>query len=144
MKNLKLMLVGVATASLAILVGCGQPATAPEAAGSTGSTVVAGSTENAAEIKVTVTVDKADGSDPITTDVTVADGQTAYDALTASGLEVNAEDSEYGIFVTAIDGVAGDDSHGWTYTVNGKMPDVGADAYEVKGGDIVVWTYVEF
>lgn len=30
---------------------------------------------------------------------------------------------------------------GWTYYVNGKMPDVSADQYDLKDGDDIVWSY---
>ena len=35
----------------------------------------------------------------------------------------------------------GDTAHGM-YKVNGKVPDVGADQYEVKKGDEIEWYYV--
>ena len=31
---------------------------------------------------------------------------------------------------------------GWTYTVNGKSPSIGCDAYAVKDGDVIAWVFV--
>lgn len=48
-------------------------------------------------------------------------------------------------FVNGIGGIkTGDASKtaGWTYTVNGKMPSVGADQFKPNPGDKVVWKYV--
>lgn len=70
------------------------------------------------------------------------EGTTVYDALLALGVSVNAENSQYGIYVTSINGVAADADHGWTYTVNGVMPNVSASGYTLSDGDSVVWTYV--
>ena len=74
--------------------------------------------------------------------LTLAKGSTVYDALLALGVSVNAENTEYGVYVTSINGVAEDANHGWTYTVNGSMPNVSASGYRVSDGDSIVWTYV--
>lgn len=74
--------------------------------------------------------------------LTLSKGATAYDALLALGVGVNAENTQYGVYVTAINGVAADANHGWTYTVNGVMPNVSAGGYTLSDGDSVVWTYV--
>lgn len=51
-----------------------------------------------------------------------------------------------GNYVVSIDGQAeldkGKDS-GWMYSVNGAFPNVGANSYVLKGGDIVKWLYTE-
>lgn len=74
--------------------------------------------------------------------LTLKRGATVYDALLALGVSVNAENSQYGIYVTSINGVAADADHGWTYTVNGVMPNVSASGYTLSDGDTIVWTYV--
>jgi hypothetical protein len=33
------------------------------------------------------------------------------------------------------------DLSGWTYTVNGKTPSVGASQYTLKDGDVIEWKY---
>lgn len=75
--------------------------------------------------------------------VSLRSGATAYDALLATGASV--ESGAYaggGTWVTAIDGLGQDASHGWTYSVNGSMPGMMSDLYAVHDGDSVVWSYV--
>lgn len=75
--------------------------------------------------------------------VSVPQGATAYDALLATGASVSS--GAYpggGTWVTAINGLGEDASHGWTYKVNGSMPNVMSDRYTVHDGDSVVWSYV--
>ncbi len=75
--------------------------------------------------------------------VSLSQGATAYDALLATGASVSS--GAYpggGTWVTAINGLGEDASHGWTYKVNGSMPNVMSDRYTVHDGDSVVWGYV--
>lgn len=75
--------------------------------------------------------------------VSLRSGATAYDALLATGASV--ESGAYaggGTWVTAINGLGQDASHGWTYAVNGTMPGMMSDLYAVHDGDSVVWSYV--
>jgi hypothetical protein len=75
--------------------------------------------------------------------VSVPQGATAYDALLATGASVSS--GAYpggGTWVTAINGLGEDASHGWTYKVDGSMPNVMSDRYTVHDGDSVVWSYV--
>ncbi|MGO5268671.1 DUF4430 domain-containing protein [Parafannyhessea umbonata] len=75
--------------------------------------------------------------------VSLSQGATAYDALLATGASVSS--GAYpggGTWVTAINGLGEDASHGWTYKVNGSMPNVMSDRYTVHDGDSVVWSYV--
>jgi hypothetical protein len=75
--------------------------------------------------------------------VSLRSGATAYDALLATGASV--ESGAYaggGTWVTAINGLGQDASHGWTYSVNGSMPGMMSDLYAVHDGDSVVWGYV--
>lgn len=68
------------------------------------------------------------------------------DALQASGqLTYASKQYDYGVFITAIDGVANDSAtrQYWVYEVNGQSATVGADQYQLKSGDIVVWNYVK-
>ena len=105
-----------------------------------------GSTPTDAQITVTVTVDgsAADwGSSSVA--VTVPAGSTAYDALVATGVSVNARQTAYGVYVSGIGGLA-EKEHGsgggWTYAVNGISPDRSADSCTLSEGDVVVWSYV--
>lgn len=69
-------------------------------------------------------------------------GATAYDALCACGLSVNASDSAYGIYVSAIGGLAAEGAQGWNYAVNGVTPGMSSSYYELSDGDTVDWFYV--
>lgn len=92
---------------------------------------------NAGKIAVSVSVNRSSHR------VSVPQGATAYDALLATGASVSS--GAYpggGTWVTAINGLGEDASHGWTYKVNGSMPNVMSDRYTVHDGDSVVWSYV--
>lgn len=72
-------------------------------------------------------------------------GATAYDALCACGLSVNATSSQFGIYVSAIGGLAEFDhgsNSGWMYSVNGSAPNISAGSYVLSDGDSVSWYYV--
>ena len=76
---------------------------------------------------------------------TFAKGATAYDALCALGLSVNAQNSAYGVYVSAIGGLAQFDhgsNSGWVFSVNGTSPNKSASAYVLSDGDVVSWYYV--
>lgn len=53
------------------------------------------------------------------------------------------EDSQYGIYVTAINGVANDDEAAayWSYYVNGEYAMVGADECTLEEGMEITWAY---
>ena len=70
----------------------------------------------------------------------LAEGSTAYDALVASGAEIEGTSS----YVTSIDGISEDvagKSSGWMYEVNGETPMVSADECILKENDAVRWYY---
>ncbi|WP_165043544.1 DUF4430 domain-containing protein [Adlercreutzia sp. ZJ138] len=72
-------------------------------------------------------------------------GATAYDALMACGLSVNASQSQYGVYVSAIGGLAEKEhggTSGWVYSVNGVEPAMSCSAYVLADGDVVQWRYV--
>lgn len=99
-----------------------------------------------AALAVTVEIDATAGEgEQNSYDVSLDEGATAYDALVATGVDVNASDSEYGMYVEGIDGVAaGDfgDMSGWLYSVNDEEADVSCSEYQLEDGDVVTWTYV--
>lgn len=68
-------------------------------------------------------------------------GQTGTDALTLLKHHANVQTKHYsfGDMVTAIDGVAGSGPKYWTFYVNGRMSDVGAQAYTTKNSDTLLW-----
>lgn len=103
--------------------------------------------EAASTITVHVTVDaSADGGGVLASaSISLAAGATAYDALTATGLSVNARSTGFGIYVAAIGGYAEFDQggeSGWKYQVNGTYPGTSAGGYALADGDSVTWEYV--
>lgn len=72
-------------------------------------------------------------------------GATVYDALCACGLSMNASNTGYGIYVSAIGGLA-EKEHGghsgWMYSVNGAVPMTACSNYMLLNGDSVSWYYV--
>lgn len=72
-------------------------------------------------------------------------GATVYDALCACGLSMNASNTGYGIYVSAIGGLA-EKEHGghsgWMYSVNGAVPMTACSNYVLSNGDSVYWYYV--
>lgn len=83
--------------------------------------------------------------------VTVPANATALDVIKAAdeadeSLTVTVVDSEYGDYITDINGiVAGTYTDmmwdGWSYMVDGVAPDVGVSAYTVEDGDVIVMYY---
>ena len=132
---------GAAAFALALTVAaCGNaPAT-------TGDTTTDAGQEQQATVAVSVTIDATAGEgESSTVDVDVPEGSTVYDALVATGADVNASDSDYGMYVAGINGLAGGDfgdMSGWMFEVNGKMAEVGCSQLEVADGDAITWTYV--
>ena len=131
---------GLAACALALtVVACG-------AAGAAGGNAVGAGQEQQATIEVTVEIDATAGEGEKTTaTVELPEGATAYDALVAAADDVNASDSEYGMYVQGINGLAGGDfgdMSGWMFEVNGEMAEVGCSEYELAAGDVVTWLYV--
>ena len=78
---------------------------------------------------------------------TFNEGTTAYDALCALGISINARGSSFGTYVAAIGGLAEKDENygsgsGWCYSVNGTTPMTACSNYVLSNGDNVVWYYV--
>lgn len=143
------ILAALGLAASLVLAGCGSSA-APADTATPETEAVA--TPEAATVSVQVVVEDAtvvseDGAEVEPTELEaviaeVPEGGTVLDALTASGIEFESEDSEYGAFVTSIAGVAGTDSTGWVYTVNGEEIMESADAHVVEGGDVITWSLI--
>lgn len=75
----------------------------------------------------------------------IESGDTVYDVLKKTEVDMGASPSGDGVFIDGINGkYAGDEGEtsGWIYTVNGEKPDESSDKYEVKPGDVIVWEYV--
>ncbi len=98
-------------------------------------------------VTVTVSVTSSAVGNPVSSGGTFTfnEGATAYDALCALGLSVNAHGSPYGTYVAAIGGLAEKEhgaKSGWMYSVNGAAPMTACSNYTLKNGDTVVWYYV--
>lgn len=98
-------------------------------------------------VTVTVSVTSSAVGNPVSSSGTFTfnEGATAYDALCALGLSVNAHGSSYGTYVAAIGGLAEKEhggTSGWMYSVNGVAPNTACSNYVLSNGDSVVWYYV--
>lgn len=106
-----------------------------------------GGSQESGYITVTVSVTSSAVGNPVSSGGTFTfnKGATAYDALCALGLSVNAHGSSYGTYVAAIGGLA-EKEHGgmsgWMYSVNGAKPNMACSNYVLSNGDSVVWYYV--
>ncbi len=115
--------------------------------GSSSSSSGSGTSASAdSRLTVTVTVDgSAAGAGSSSATVALEQGATVYDALKATGVSINATDTQYGIYVSSIGGLAEKEhgsSSGWMYSVNGVTPMTSCGNYTLKNGDSVVWYYV--
>lgn len=55
--------------------------------------------------------------------------------------QVNFQTSDFGVFVTEIDGIKNTEDTFWMYYVNEKLAEVAADKYATKEGDKIEWKY---
>lgn len=106
-----------------------------------------GDSQESAYVTVTVSVTSSAVGNPVSSGGTFTfnEGATAYDALCALGLSVNAHGSSYGTYVAAIGGLAEKEhgsTSGWMYSVNGVTPMTACSNYVLSNGDSVVWYYV--
>lgn len=101
---------------------------------------------SAVTVSVSVSSSAADGRVSGSAHPTFKKGATAYDALCATGLSVSTKSSQYGLYVSAIGGLAEFEyggKSGWMYSVNGSTPNVSCGKYVLKDGDTVSWYYVK-
>ena len=102
---------------------------------------------NSGVITVSVVISSAVVGNPVSMSqtVTLNQGATVYDALLATGVSVNANSSNMGIYVAAIGGLA-EKQHGgtsgWTYYVNGVWADMSCGYWILNDGDNIYWEYV--
>ncbi len=87
-----------------------------------------------------------------TTQVYISDGDTVFDQLLKAvsedriNIDYTGSRTAGTIYVRSIDGLAEFDHgsmSGWTYYVNGIMPDVSCASYEIHEGDVVEWIYTD-
>lgn len=106
-----------------------------------------GGSQQPGYVTVTVSVTSSAVGNPVSSSGTFTfnEGATAYDALCALGLSVNARGTSYGTYVAAIGGLAEMEhggKSGWMYSVNGTTYMTACSNYVLKNGDNVVWYYV--
>lgn len=120
---------------------------APSSNGGNASSGGQSGSQESSYVTVTVSVTSSAVGNPVSSGGTFTfnEGATAYDALCALGLSVNAHGSSYGTYVSAIGGLAEKQyggTSGWMYSVNGTTPMTACSNYVLSNGDNVVWYYV--
>ena len=114
--------------------------------GNSQSTTASSTASSTVTVSVSVSSSAADGRVSGSAHPTFKKGATAYDALCATGLSVSTKTSQYGLYVSAIGGLAEFEyggRSGWMYSVNGSAPSVSCGKYVLKDGDTVSWYYVK-
>ena len=67
---------------------------------------------------------------------------SALDQLQAINDTVAVKESELGKYVESINGlIGGTDGKYWSFYVDGKLAELGADAYKLKGGELIEWKF---
>lgn len=104
------------------------------------------------DVATYITIKGYDGEIAERTCVYIDEGDTAFDQLLNLVVEKHINIDYSGsktlgnIYVKSIDGLAEFDygnMSGWTYYINGDMPDVSCSAYKLKQGDEVQWIYTD-
>lgn len=114
--------------------------------GNSQGTTASSAASSTVTVSVSVSSSAADGRVSGSAHPTFKKGATAYDALCATGLSVSTKSSQYGLYVSAIGGLAEFEyggKSGWMYSVNGSAPNVSRGKYVLKDGDTVSWYYVK-
>ena len=114
--------------------------------GNSQGTTASSAASSTVTVSVSVSSSAADGRVSGSAHPTFKKGATAYDALCATGLSVSTKSSQYGLYVSAIGGLAEFEyggKSGWMYSVNGSTPNVSCGKYALKDGDTVSWYYVK-
>lgn len=68
------------------------------------------------------------------------DGKNALEILKENH-QVNSSSSDFGAFVSEIDGIANTSDTFWMFYINGKLAPVASDKYIAKSGDQFEWKY---
>jgi hypothetical protein len=74
-------------------------------------------------------------------------GDTAYTLLQKSNLSIKKTGFGKFVYVTTINGLREKQygpASGWTYRVNGKLPNVSSAVYKLKAKDHLEWRYVNY
>ena len=114
--------------------------------GNSQGTTASSAASSTVTVSVSVSSSAADGRVSGSAHPTFKKGATASDALCATGLSGSTKSSQYGLYVSAIGGLAEFEyggKSGWMYSVNGSAPNVSCGKYVLKDGDTVSWYYVK-
>ena len=78
-------------------------------------------------------------------DVKMPENSTVLDLL-RKVTDVGTEETQYGKMVVSINGVSQDKDKSlwWTYTVNGKIAETGAETKLLNDGDVIQWSLIKF
>lgn len=123
-----------------------KPGAAQGGSSASGSGGGDGAGQQPQTVTISVSIDSSSVGSPVSASgtYTFERGATAYDALCALGVSVNAGNTGFGVYVSAIGGLAEKEhgaTSGWLYTVNGTQPATAASNYELSDGDVVRWVY---
>ncbi len=66
-------------------------------------------------------------------------GKTAFDSLSDSGNKMEFQQSSLGKMITSINDIPQSNGKYWQYSIDNKYAEVGADAYQCQGGEIITW-----
>lgn len=125
--------------------GSGSGSSSGQTNGTSGTGGQAPSKPEPRTVTVTISADGTVGgggtAGPVT--LTFDEGATAYDALAGAGWPIASEWGPMGVYVTSINGIAAGPKTGWTYSVNGSLPNYACSAYTLSDGDVIKWTFVE-
>ena len=147
MKNQKFASLGIAVVALAIAACMGLASCGPNSSTSLSSND-SSSSSSAAKAEMTIKVDIASNEqykvEAASENVTIPEGGTALDALQATAFKVVTQNGQYGAYVTSINDVEAGKTTGWSFSVNGEQPTVGAGEYKLKANDVVIWAFMEF
>jgi hypothetical protein len=103
--------------------------------------VTAFSYQNLDTGQITVTLNVVTPEENLNRVLTVNNNSTAFDVLNST-YEVEYSDSDFGVFVTSINGVVMNDTHSWIYLVNSRPPEVAANRFDLSNRDNVTFRYI--
>lgn len=138
------LLASLLLAATLAMTGCAQSASSGVSSSQAGSSQSSAAQAAAQDINVTLVVlDPADEALKAADEgVVIEEGATVYDALEASTLDAQIEDSSYGKYLTSMAGTAAEGSSGWVYTVNGEEVMESIDSCVLSDGDMVEFKYI--
>lgn len=138
------LLASLLLAATLAMTGCAQSASSGASSNQSSSSQSSAAQAAAQDINVTLVVlDPADEALKAADEgVVIEEGATVYDALEASTLDAQIEDSSYGKYLTSMAGTAAEGSSGWVYTVNGEEVMESIDSCVLSDGDTVEFKYI--